>query len=56
MVHEHVPLVTPKEYNEPWMNDKIMKLWRKLSIMAGKYLIKEIQIKDGVSLKKRETN
>ena len=29
LVDENVPLVSPKEYNEPWMNDKIMKLWKK---------------------------
>ena len=29
LVNEHVPLISPKEYNEPWMNDKIMKLWKK---------------------------
>ena len=29
LVNEHVPLVSPREYNEPWMNDRIMKLWKK---------------------------
>ena len=29
LVNEHVPLVSPKEYNEPWMNPKIMKMWKK---------------------------
>ena len=29
LVEEYIPLITPKEYNEPWMNDKTMKLWKK---------------------------
>ena len=29
LVNEHVPLVSPKEYNEPWMNPKIMRMWKK---------------------------
>ena len=29
LVNEHVPLVSPKDYNEPWMNPKIMKMWKK---------------------------
>ena len=29
LVNEHVPLVSPKEYNEPWMNPRVMKLWKK---------------------------
>ena len=29
LVNEYIPLISPKEYNEPWMNEKIMKLWKK---------------------------
>ena len=29
LVDEHIPLISPKEYNEPWMNDKLMKQWKK---------------------------
>ena len=29
MINEHVPMISPKEYNEPWMNSKIMRLWKK---------------------------
>ena len=25
---EHIPMSSPKDYNEPWMNGKLMKLWR----------------------------
>ena len=29
LVNEHVPVVSPKEYNEPWMNPKVMRMWKK---------------------------
>ena len=29
LVNEHIPMISPKEYNEPWMNGKVMKLWKK---------------------------
>ena len=29
LVEEHIPMSIPKEYNEPWMNKKLIKLWRK---------------------------
>jgi len=29
MVEEHVPLGSPRDYNEPWMNRSIMKIWKK---------------------------
>ena len=29
LVEEFIPMVKPKDYNEPWMNSKIMKLWKK---------------------------
>ena len=29
MIEENVPLSSPREYNEPWMNKRIMKLWKK---------------------------
>ena len=29
LVNDHVPLINPREFNEPWMNNKIMKLWKK---------------------------
>ena len=29
MVEEHIPLGSPKDYNEPWMNRNIMKIWKK---------------------------
>ena len=28
---EAVPKIMPKDYNEPWMNQKLMKLWKKKS-------------------------
>ena len=28
LVNEHIPMSVPKDYNEPWMNGKLMKLWR----------------------------
>ena len=29
LVNEHVPMTVPKDYNEPWMNGKVIRLWRK---------------------------
>ena len=29
LIDENVPTKTPKDYNEPWMNEHRMKLWRK---------------------------
>ena len=29
LVEENVPMVSPKDYNEPWMNRKIMRLWKR---------------------------
>ena len=28
-IKENVPLSKPKDYNEPWMNRRIMKIWKK---------------------------
>ena len=28
LTNENVPLVNPKDYNEPWMNRKVMKQWK----------------------------
>ena len=29
MIKDNVPLSSPKDFNEPWMNNRIMKLWKK---------------------------
>ncbi|CAL4067303.1 unnamed protein product, partial [Meganyctiphanes norvegica] len=29
LVDKYVPLASPRDYNEPWMNKPIMKLWKK---------------------------
>ena len=29
LVEKHVPMTRPRDYNEPWMNKKLMKFWRK---------------------------
>ena len=29
LVDEHIPMSIPKDYNEPWMNKGLMKLWKK---------------------------
>ena len=29
LIEENVPLGSPKDYNEPWMNKRVMKLWKK---------------------------
>lgn len=29
LTNESVPLVSPKDYNEPWMNRKVLRLWKK---------------------------
>ncbi|CAL4181599.1 unnamed protein product, partial [Meganyctiphanes norvegica] len=29
LVDKHVPMSKPKDYNEPWMNTPLMKLWKK---------------------------
>ena len=29
LTEKYVPLVDPKDYNEPWMNRKVMKLWHR---------------------------
>ena len=29
LVKEYVPESTPKDYNEPWMNKGLMKIWKK---------------------------
>ena len=29
LVDKYIPMSTPKEYNEPWMNRKLLKLWKK---------------------------
>ena len=29
LVNDYIPLIKPKDHNEPWMNNRIMKLWKK---------------------------
>ena len=29
LVEKHVPMCEPKDYNEPWMNSGLMRLWKK---------------------------
>ena len=29
VIKDYVPESRPKDYNEPWMNKRIMKLWKK---------------------------
>ena len=29
LTNTHVPLVMPKDYNEPWMNRRVMKQWKR---------------------------
>ena len=28
LVDEYIPMSTPKDFNEPWMNTKLMRLWK----------------------------
>ena len=29
LIERYIPMSTPKDYNEPWMNRKLLKLWKK---------------------------
>ena len=29
LIDKYIPMSTPKDYNEPWMNRKLLKLWKK---------------------------
>ena len=29
LIAKYIPMSTPKDYNEPWMNRKLLKLWKK---------------------------
>ena len=29
LVDKYIPMSTPKDYNEPWMNRKLLKMWKK---------------------------
>ena len=29
LVEKYIPMSTPKDYNEPWMNNSLMKMWKK---------------------------
>ena len=29
LMDQYIPMSTPKDYNEPWMNRKLLKLWKK---------------------------
>ena len=29
LTNTHIPLIMPKDYNEPWMNRKVMKQWKR---------------------------
>ena len=29
LVDEYIPMSNPKDYNEPWMNNKLLRLWKK---------------------------
>ena len=28
LIEKYIPLSKPRDYNEPWMNGKLMKIWR----------------------------
>ena len=40
LVEQFVPMSTPRDFNEPWMNGSLMRYWRK-SILPGKDLQRE---------------
>ena len=41
LIEEHIPMSIPKDYNEPWMNNKLMRIWRKKHFAWKKFREKE---------------
>ena len=37
LIEKYVPMSTPKDYNEPWMNGKILRLWKKKHYAWSRY-------------------
>ena len=45
LVDRYIPMSTPKDYNEPWMNRRLLKLWKKKHHSWNRYSAEKSQWK-----------
>ena len=45
LIQEYIPMSIPKDYNEPWMNRKLLKLWKKKHHAWNRYSAENSQRK-----------
>ena len=48
LVEKYVPMATPKDYNEPWMNNSLMKYWKNKYHAWKRYTVKKSFVRQQV--------